>query len=154
MQLLNGWNLANLRTANTLRAIGRLERSQCLTHDEAELLSSNYQWLRKLEHRLQILHNQQTHRLPDDASSLVAFAKRMGIRENGDAKTLQAFQLRLDEVTTLNRKVLDHLLHGAFGTQKVFRDSGEAVSAEVDLILDPDPSEKYIEPTRMRRFAF
>jgi glutamate-ammonia-ligase adenylyltransferase len=154
MQLLNGWNLASLRTANTLRAIGRLERSRCLTHDEAELLSSNYQWLRKLEHRLQILHNQQTHRLPEDPSSLVAFAKRMDIRENGDAKTLQVFQARLDEVTGLNRKVLDHLLHGAFGTQKVFKGSGEAVSAEVDLILDPDPSEKFIEQVLGRyRFA-
>ena len=145
MQMLNGWNLASLRTANTLRAIGRLERARCLTHDEAELLASNYRWLRKLEHRLQLKHNQQTHSLPEDEPSLVAFAKRMGIRGATDSRTLNSFQTKLDEVTRLNRVILDHLLHGAFGTSKVFSDSESEVSAEVDLILDPDPTEEFIE---------
>ena len=153
MQLLNGWNLASLRTANTLRAIGRLERSRCLMHDEAELLASNYQWLRKLEHRLQIMHNQQTHRLPDDDEAMLAVAKRMGMRETSNVKTLQAFQGKLDEVTRLNRMILDHLLHGAFGTQKVYKDSEAPVSAEVDLILDSDPSENFIEQV-LQRYPF
>ena len=145
MQLLNGWNLASLRTANTLRAIGRLERAQCLTHDEAELLSTNYRWLRKLEHRLQIKNNQQTHSLPQDDESRIAFAKRMGIRKTNDANTLREFQCKLDEVTRLNRVILDHLLHGAFGTTRVFQESETEVSAEVDLILDPDPSSELVE---------
>ena len=145
MQMLNGWNLASLRTANTLRAIGRLERAQCLTHEEAELLSANYRWLRKLEHRLQIKNNQQTHSLPQDDESRIAFAKRMGIRKSSDANTLREFQRKLDEVTRLNRVILDHLLHGAFGTPRVYQESETEVSAEVDLILDPDPSAEFIE---------
>ena len=145
MQMLNGWNLASLRTANTLRAIGRLERAHCLTHEEAELLSANYRWLRKLEHRLQIQHNQQTHSLPADDDSLIAFAKRMGIHGNSDTNTLQVFRKKLDEVTRLNRVILDHLLHGAFGTPNVFQESQSEVSAEVDLILDPDPADEFIE---------
>ncbi len=153
MQLLNGWNLSGLRTANTLRAIGRLERSRCLMDDEAELLASNYQWLRKLEHRLQILHNQQTHRLPEHDLALLAFAKRMGIQKNSGSKTLSAFRKKLDEVTRLNRMVLDHLVHGAFGTKKVFKEAEPSVSAEVDLILDPDPSETSIEQV-LARYKF
>ncbi|QEG24334.1 bifunctional [glutamate--ammonia ligase]-adenylyl-L-tyrosine phosphorylase/[glutamate--ammonia-ligase] adenylyltransferase [Mariniblastus fucicola] len=144
MQLLNGWNLASLRTANTLRAIGRLERAQCLTHEEAELLAGNYRWLRKLEHRLQIMHNQQTHSLPTDDASLDAFAKRMGIRKSSTSGTLHAFREKLDEVTRLNRVILDHLLHGAFGTSRVFQDAEAPVSAVVDLILDPDPSPEFV----------
>ena len=145
MQLLNGWNLASLRTANTIRAIGRLERAQCLTHEEAELLATNYRWLRKLEHRLQIKNNQQTHSLPGDDESRIAFAKRMGIRNRSDAATLHDFHNKLDEVTRLNRVILDHLLHGAFGTPRVFQESGTEVAAEVDLILDPAPSPEFIE---------
>ena len=151
MQLLNGWNLGNLRTANTLRAIGRLERSRCLTDDEAELLANNYRWLRKLEHRLQLMHNQQTHRLPDDPSALLACAKRMGIRTDSDSKTLRAFHDRLDEIRRLNRMILDHLLHGAFGTRHVFKD--EDVSSEVDLILDPDPSDQFVDQV-LSRYQF
>jgi glutamate-ammonia-ligase adenylyltransferase len=147
MQMLNGWNLASLRTANTLRAIGRLERSRCLTDEEAALLASNYRWLRKLEHRLQLKHNQQTHSLPEDEVSLIAFAKRMGIRQKTNSKTLAAFRAKLDEVTRLNRVILEHLLHGAFGMSKLLSESESesGVSAEVDLILDPDPSEEYVE---------
>ena len=130
MQMLNGWNLASLRTANTLRAISRLERSQCLTHEEASLLAGNYRWLRKLEHRLQLVHNQQTHSLPEDDVSLVAFAKRMGVRRSTDAQSLIAFRERLDEVTRLNRGILDHLLHGAFGMSKVLSETDTNVSME------------------------
>ena len=145
MQMLNGWNLASLRTANTLRAIGRMERAHCLTHDESERLSANYRWLRKLEHRLQLKHNQQTHSLPSDEESLIAFAKRMEIHKDNDTNTLQAFRTKLSEVTQVNRGILDHLLHGAFGTSRVFQVSDSEVSAEVDLILDSDPSPEFIE---------
>lgn len=145
MQLLNGWNLASLRTANTLRAIGRLERAQCLTYEEAEVFSANYRWLRKLEHRLQIQHNQQTHALPSDDGSVIAFAKRMGIRKSTDANTLQAFRQKLGEVTRLNRGMLEHLLHGAFGASPALQGSESAVCAEVDLILDPEPSADFID---------
>lgn len=144
MQMLNGWNQASLRTSNTLRAIGRLERARCLTHEEAELLASNYRWLRKLEHRLQLMHNQQTHSLPEDPSVRFAFAKRMGIGDS-DSRTLKQFQARLSEVTRLNRVILDHLLHGAFGAARVLAEPNATVSSEVDLILDPDPSPEFIE---------
>ena len=145
MQLINGWNLSALRTANTIRAIGRLERNHCLTHDEAELLANNYRWLRKLEHRLQIMNDQQTHRLPDGKDDRIAVAHRMGIRDEGDDANLRAFERRLNEVTRLNRTILDHLLHGSFGTQKFFDGSVESVSAEVDLILDPHPSMETVQ---------
>ena len=37
----------------------------CLTHQERTLLEENYSFLRKIEHRLQIMFDLQTHLLPD-----------------------------------------------------------------------------------------
>ena len=66
LQLLNGGDLPALRTGNTLEAIAQLENCGCLTHQERTLLEDSYSFLRKIEHRLQIMFDLQTHTLPDD----------------------------------------------------------------------------------------
>jgi glutamate-ammonia-ligase adenylyltransferase len=161
MQLLNGYSLPKLRSTNTLRAIGRLERGGCLTHDEANRLADNYRWLRKLEHRLQISFNQQTHILPNDPDELAAIAVRMNcqtrIHQGSSDKqsAAEVFFQQLKEVTDTNRTILNHLLHGAFGGANVIgeSDEDEEVPPEVDLILEPDPTNEMIE-TVLHRFDF
>ncbi len=59
LQLLNGGALPEVRTGNTLEAIARLEKAGCLTPDERAKLEDNYNMLRKLEHRLQIMFDLQ-----------------------------------------------------------------------------------------------
>jgi len=148
MQLLNGAAIKNLRTPNTLTAIARLERSGCLTMAEATLLSQNYCWLRKLEHRLQIMHDLQTHTLPDSNRELEKIAIRMGYEPSSGATPLGQFRRYLAETTEVNRKILDHLLHGAFGPKTVLGDQDpedpEDVPIEVELVLEPDPTPEMI----------
>ena len=91
MQLLNGHERRNLRTANTLVAIGRLERAGCLTMSEATRLIQNYEWLRKLEHRLQIMFDLQTHNLPESESELQKVAVRMGYAPYDGSTALEQF---------------------------------------------------------------
>src|SRR5437868_6861202 len=64
LQLLNGGDLPEVRQRNTLLAMEALERVGCLTSQEYHLLSDAYRFLRKTEHRLQLLFDLQTHRLP------------------------------------------------------------------------------------------
>ncbi|MDG1873078.1 MAG: bifunctional [glutamate--ammonia ligase]-adenylyl-L-tyrosine phosphorylase/[glutamate--ammonia-ligase] adenylyltransferase [Mariniblastus sp.] len=154
MQLLNAGELADLRTTNTLDAIARLERAQCLSSAESTVLLQNYQWLRKLEHRLQLMFDMQIHTIPRDENELVKVAKRMGFHESDKNSTLEKFRQTLNETTESNRKILNHLLHGAFGMafgslrntggQEHRLDEAE-VPLEVDLILDPDPDSEMIE---------
>ena len=66
LQLLNGGSLPEVRTANTLEALAQLEQVGCLTNLERSLLEENYSFLRKVEHRLQIMIDLQTHLLPQD----------------------------------------------------------------------------------------
>src|SRR5580692_5626655 len=78
LQLLNGGDLPDLRQANTLLALQALERAGCLTDQEYRVLDDAYRFLRKTEHRLQLLFDLQTHRLPDGADELHHLARRMG----------------------------------------------------------------------------
>lgn len=134
LQLLNGSELPGVRTTNTLDGISRLESVGSLTLQESSILQENYAFLRKIEHRLQIMFDLQTHTMPDDDEELRKLAIRMGYRGKNDATALEEFKMDLKEKTELNRKILDHLLHDAF-------ESDDEVEPEVDLILDPEPSQ-------------
>src|SRR5947209_14045058 len=64
LQLLNGGDLPAVRQRNTLLALEALEIAGCLTPQETFILSDAYRFLRKTEHRLQLLFDLHTHKLP------------------------------------------------------------------------------------------
>ena len=132
LQLLNGGDLPELRTGNTVEAIAQLENVGCLTHQERLLLDENYRFLRKIEHRLQIMFDLQTHLLPDEPGEMRKLAIRMGYRDAPQKTALAAFEADYQAKTAVNRRILDHLLHDAFGDDA-------QTEPEVDLVLDPDP---------------
>ena len=78
LQLLNGGDLPAVRQRNTLIALESLEIAGCLTAQETYILADAYRFLRKVEHRLQILFDWQTHTLPGSARELHTLARRMG----------------------------------------------------------------------------
>src|SRR5207245_4685263 len=81
LQLLNGGDLAAVRQRNTLAAIQALEQAGCLTFQECQILDDTYRFLRKVEHRLQLLFDLQTHRLPDKPDDQRHLSLRMGYRD-------------------------------------------------------------------------
>ena len=136
LQLLNGGGLPSVRTQNTLRAIEQLQNAGILTLQEEALLSQNYIWLRKLEHRLQIMFDLQTHALPETELELKKISVRMGYTEIPGRSALEQFRGDLAEITEINRRILDHLLHAAFSDE-----SDTVVPPEVDLLFAPQPSD-------------
>src|SRR3954453_17566093 len=91
LQLLNGSAIPEVRSGNTLDAIARLEKAGSPTPDERAKLEDNYNLLRKLEHRLQIMFDLKTHMLPDDRSELAKVAVRMGYVGTRHRSPLQSF---------------------------------------------------------------
>ena len=79
LQLLYGGDDPWLREKNTLRAIFRLTERGYLGPELGRRLGDALVYLRTVEHRLQILHEFQTHTLPDDARVLGLLARRMGV---------------------------------------------------------------------------
>ncbi len=146
LQLLNGGDLEEIRTGHTLQAIARLERVGCLTMQERQILEENYRFLRKIEHRLQIMFDLKTHTLPDNDKELRRLAIRTGYSDQDGHHALDEFKRDLRAKSTLNRKILDHLLHDAFGEDPTS-------APETDLVLDPHPLPETIQAC-LERYHF
>jgi glutamate-ammonia-ligase adenylyltransferase len=106
LQLLNGGDLSAVRERNTLSAIRALAQAGCLTEQEERILDDTYRFLRKLEHRLQLMFDLQTHRLPDDADELARLARRMGYhaRSSAPASSAPAASAGLDGMSAQSRR--------------------------------------------------
>lgn len=143
LQLLNGGDLPSVRVGSTLEAIAALADVGCLTLQERNLLERNYVFLRQVEHRLQILFDRKTHELPEDLGELRKLALRMGYRDLAIRPAVELFRQDLQERTEVDRRILDFLLHDAFGD--------EQSHPEADLILDPEPAESEVLAVLGRR---
>jgi glutamate-ammonia-ligase adenylyltransferase len=143
LQLLHGGESPEVRHANTLTAIARLEEVGCLTGEERHIMDDTYRFLRRVEHRLQILFDRQTHEMPRDLEAVRTLALRMGYRLTAPSEERSGpasrFLADYRSKTELNRRILNHLLHDAFKS-----DAGAAIDPVVDLVLDPDPAPEFI----------
>jgi glutamate-ammonia-ligase adenylyltransferase len=135
LQLVGGGDSHALRQANTLKALRALAQDGYLTDQEFLILDDGYRYLRRLEHRLQLLFDLQTHELPQGDEELRKLARRMGY----ETRPLEAFLEDYRAKTALNRKILDHLLHETFQSE-----TGQT-EPESDLIFEPEPDESTIE---------
>jgi glutamate-ammonia-ligase adenylyltransferase len=79
LQLLYGGDDSWLRERNSLKALFRLTERGYLTPERGRSLSHALIHLRTVEHRLQILHEFQTHTLPTEPLELGRLARRVGI---------------------------------------------------------------------------
>ena len=61
LQLLHAGKRADLRERSTLRALHKLTLAGLLTDREQRALAEAYQFLRRVEHRMQLEHGSQTH---------------------------------------------------------------------------------------------
>ena len=78
LQLIWGGRDPGLRDPTTLGALRALVAAGRLDADAASALSDAYIFLRDLEHRLQMVADRQTHRLPEDEAGLARIAAFMG----------------------------------------------------------------------------
>ena len=78
LQVVRGGQFPELRRRPTLEALTRLARAQLMPQATAEALSEAYVFLRKVEHRVQYLDDQQTHTLPTRDDDLAWLASSMG----------------------------------------------------------------------------
>ena len=81
LQRLHGGQDPWLRSGATLFALQRLADKGWLSSRDQGTLARAYEFLRVVEHRLQLERDQQTHRLPEDAAALDLVARRAGINK-------------------------------------------------------------------------
>ena len=138
LQLLHGGEYPEVRHANTLVALSRLEVVGCLTAEERGIMVDTYRFLRRVEHRLQTMFDRQTHEMPRGKEEQRTLAIRLGyppasVWEDRTGPA-QRFLADYRDKTEKNRAILNHLLHDAFA------DGDSTVDPVVDLVLDPSPA--------------
>ncbi|HKJ60557.1 MAG TPA: bifunctional [glutamine synthetase] adenylyltransferase/[glutamine synthetase]-adenylyl-L-tyrosine phosphorylase, partial [Hyphomicrobiales bacterium] len=95
-QLIAGGRQLDLRTSQTLVALDRLADRSWVTHEVAGEMAEAYRFLRLIEHRLQMLDDEQTHSLPAKPEKFERVARFSGY-ETG-AELSKAVRARLETV--------------------------------------------------------
>jgi glutamate-ammonia-ligase adenylyltransferase len=104
-QMFFGGQYCELRTGNVLDALDALDQLELLPSSTTRALSEAYLWLRRAEHMLQLVEEQQTASFPRDAAEQLALARRMGY----EAATGRAARERLlDDWTRVRSEVRSH----------------------------------------------
>lgn len=78
LQVVRGGQFPELRTRPTLDALQRLARANLMPQETADALAAAYEFLRRVEHRIQYLDDQQTHVLPVPDEDLRWIARTLG----------------------------------------------------------------------------
>ncbi|MDF2460371.1 MAG: glnEb [Nitrospira sp.] len=78
IQVLAGKQDPALLHRSTLDSLKAFARKKLLSTKERDALSAAYLFLRDIEHKLQMVHDLQTHSLPDEALELERCAVRSG----------------------------------------------------------------------------
>jgi len=79
VQVVRGGQFPELRCRPTLEALTRLTRAGLMPAESGEALAQAYVFLRRVEHRIQYLDDQQTHVLPVSDEDVTWIAHSMGL---------------------------------------------------------------------------
>jgi glutamate-ammonia-ligase adenylyltransferase len=110
LQRLHGGREKWVQHGGTMLALSRLRDKDLLSDTEYSRLASAYQFLRTLEHRLQIYDDRQIHTLPREAEILAVLAREMPAGQAGEAPAaeslLQQLNKHLEEVQEIYQRVI------------------------------------------------
>src|SRR5688572_22472879 len=138
LQLLHGARHAFLQETSTLKALPVLADLELLPRSEARVLENGYRFLRRVEHRLQIEAEQQTHTVPEDPEALDRLARSLGFPS--PAKFNAALHDQMDQVRTVFRRVISAPAGAAESVAEslhIFRDEKAAAKSLADLAKGP-----------------
>ncbi|HLM02681.1 MAG TPA: hypothetical protein VK400_16630, partial [Pyrinomonadaceae bacterium] len=113
LQIACGGRDAWLRAPHTLISLARLADRKLLSETDLTELSEAYDFLRRLEHRLQMEHGLQTHLVPEDAEKRRLIARRMNCPSPED------FESEIEKHTKNVHRIFS----------RVFAETGETVNS-------------------------
>jgi glutamate-ammonia-ligase adenylyltransferase len=111
LQRLHGGREPWVRHGGTMFALFRLRDKRLLSDAEYARLAAAYQFLRYVEHRLQLDEDLQTHTLPAEGRELDLLARKMPPEGAGDVRDGQWFQQRLAEHLAAVLEIYDRVIH-------------------------------------------
>ena len=96
-QLIAGGRHSELRGGDTIAALDALAREKWISREARDELAAAYDFLRRVEHRLQMMADEQTHTLPARPEALDVFARFFGSQSRDEfAATLLRHMRRVE----------------------------------------------------------
>jgi glutamate-ammonia-ligase adenylyltransferase len=111
IQVLAGKNSPTLLDRSTLGSLKAFADQKLLSAKERDSLSEAYSFLRDVEHKLQMVHDLQTHSLPDQAEELAHCAIRMGYGTDNRPRGAARFMADLQSHTELVNRIFRAFFH-------------------------------------------
>ena len=99
LQLMHGGRDPSLRATGTLQNLDALVAGGYIRGREHETLSNAYRFLRRAEHRLQLMDGQQTHSLPSSRSDYELFCRRLNITPAVFTANLEHYRGQVNAIT-------------------------------------------------------
>ncbi|HVF07923.1 MAG TPA: bifunctional glutamine-synthetase adenylyltransferase/deadenyltransferase, partial [Actinomycetota bacterium] len=105
LQIVHGRRDAKLRTPSTLEALAALAHEGYVADADADALAGAYRFLRRVEHRLQIVRDLQTHDLPPGRHARTTLARSL------DLADADALAEEYERTTGLVRSIHERLFY-------------------------------------------
>src|SRR5438046_5645116 len=136
LQLIHGARHAFLQEASTLKALRGLRQLDLLPREEVLTLDKAYRFLRRVEHRLQIEAEQQTHTVPREPEALRRLALSLRFSSG------ERFTLALQETMRRVRSIFERVISGTHAEPakidlEIFSNQKQAAKALADLAQGP-----------------
>ncbi|HUY22390.1 MAG TPA: bifunctional [glutamine synthetase] adenylyltransferase/[glutamine synthetase]-adenylyl-L-tyrosine phosphorylase [Acidimicrobiales bacterium] len=128
LQLVHGRNDPGIRDRSTLGALDDLADAGYVARGDATVLARAYRFLRTVEHRLQLVEEEQTHSVPADPVARRRLALVMGFEDDPSAPAVARFDDELRrcqrDVRAIHERLFFRPLLEAFATVETTGEDG------------------------------
>ena len=147
LQLVHGHVDDELRGRNTLETLRVLEASGYIDADDADAMADAYRLLRTVEHRLQLVEEQQVHTLPESPAEIDRLARVMGHTDDRTGTAGEQLSKQIARTQATVRSIHERVY---------FRPLLEAFAASTSELGAPEETALGAEAigTRLRAFGF
>ena len=110
LQLVNASAHPGLQVTGTLKVLSGLKAVGLVSDEEASEINHSYLFLRRLENRLQMFDEQQTHELPDETKRRLIIARSLGLNGGSSDEILDNFESALAANRTIAKNYFERVL--------------------------------------------
>src|SRR5437868_2949436 len=131
LQFIHGSQHAFLQEQGTLKALRAIAQLEMLPSSEVRALDESYRFLRRIEHRLQIEAERQTHSIPGDPEKRERLARSLGF--DSAATLLAELQMSNERVREIFHRLIASGTAAPAINLDIFADSSRATRALNEL---------------------
>jgi glutamate-ammonia-ligase adenylyltransferase len=110
LQLIHGPAFPPLRQANTEHALQSLLKFKKIGAEDGKLLLLAYEFLRRIENRVRVVHGLSGHRLPNTAAALRKLALRAGYSDQESGRAEDVLKQDYERHSKTSREIFERLV--------------------------------------------